>query len=458
MRAGIILFISIFLTGTLYGEEGLKLGGDIRSNFYVGLVYGDIYNYFNSNVVTIKGEAKPSDNVQGLFELRFRNENISDVKYLSDLKYKEKVEPVSLQLYESYVQFNSLFIKELDLKAGRQRIAWGTADGFNPTDNFSPLDLEDPLDFKNRLSVWAISTDLYLSPFDLSLVIQPIFEPSLLPNLNMITADSNPLLSQYKERLQEPEIVLPEFRAKNLIYGIRFKYSGERFDSSISYYHGYSQIPVVKDIKIETGGFALKTITPVLSYVEEDVIGLDFAVNAFDVGLFGEFACIFPEAIEPTYFVNGNELNKENKRAFGIPEGTLSVEDSPFLKFSVGMDYTFKGGYYINLQYVRGFFNELSLSALNNYIFAYMRKEFFDSSLQIQPAVGFEFDSDYDEKFGGEKLRGEKAYLLSMEMSYIPFNTGKITLGGAMVRGDKGSNLKMFEKLDQIYLKFIVNF
>jgi len=453
-----LLFLFLFLPFQLAGSDNLNLGGSIRSNLYVGLVYGDIYNYFNSNVITLKGETKPEENIQGKFEIRIRNENISNVKYLNDLKYREYIEPVSMQLYEGYIQFSSLFIKEMDLRVGKQRIAWGTADGFNPTDNFSPMDLEDPLDFKNKLSIWAITTDLYFSPFNISLVLQPVFEPALLPNFNLISGESNQMMGQYSDKLQEPVVVLPEFRAKNLIFGSRLGYKGEIFDLSFSYYHGYTGIPVVREVKIETGGFALKSLTPILSYVSNDIIGMDMAMNLFDIGIFGELAYVMPEGIEPIYYINSSKINNEDKRIFGIPENDISVEDSTFLKFAGGFDYTFEGGYYINVQYVRGFFNELSKSRLNNYIFAYMNKDFFDSKLQIQPSFGMEFDSDNDKLFGLDDTDNEKAYLFSLEVNYIPFNTGVITLGGAMVRGDDGSNLKMFERLDQIYLKFRLDF
>ncbi|MGB9601012.1 MAG: hypothetical protein ACPL7I_10705, partial [Myxococcota bacterium] len=208
----------------------------------------------------------------------------------------------------------------------------------------------------------------------------------------------------------------------------------------------------------ETGGFALKSITPVLIYPSQDVLGLDFALNLFDIGLFGEASIVFPEEVVPVYYINNNRIEDKDKKTYGMVESGVSVEDKPFVRFAGGLDYTFKGGYYVNIQYVRGFFNELSKSALNNYIFAYMKKDFFDSVLEIQPSFGFEFDSDKDELFGSEKRRDEKAYILSLELNYIPFNTGKITLGGAMARGDDGSNLKMFEKLDQIYLRFRLDF
>ena len=457
---GIFVFhlLILFFSNTLYSNEAFKLGGDIRSNLYLGLVYGDVYNYFNSNVITLKGDVKPDENVSGYFELRVRNENIRELKSIDDLKLRESIEPISFQFYEAYIQFNSLFVKSLDFKVGKQRIAWGTADGFNPTDNFSPYDFEDPLDFKNKLSVWALNATLYLSPFDFSLILQPLFEPSLLPNFDLLGSQNSPLMAQYKDKLKTPEVRIPEQRAKNFIFGSRLKYKGEIFDVSLSYYHGYMNIPTLSELRIESANFALGSVTPVLSYPEQDVLGVDFALNLFDIGFFGEAAVVFPEETVPVYFINDNRIEDKDKRMYGLEGNGVSIEDKPFVKFVLGMDYTFKGGYYFNLQYVRGLFNELSYSALNNYVFMYMKKDFFDSRFEIQPSVGVEFDSDSDDVFGNKETNNEKAYILSLETNYIPFNTGKITLGGALARGEEGSNLKMFEKLDQIYLKFRLDF
>lgn len=458
-RRCVVLSILLLLSSIdMHAADLLKLNGDIRSNLYVGLIYGDIYNYFNSNVITLKGEAIPDENVSGRFEIRLRNENVSELKTLNNIKLREYAEPVSFQLYEGYIQFDSFLFGNLDLRVGRQRIAWGTADGFNPTDNFSPMDLEDPLDFKNRLSVNAIMANLYLNRIDISVVLQPVFQPAILPNLDLLGSQSNAMMTEYQERLQQPQIIVPEFKAKNFIYGFRIGHKEELVDLSFSYYHGYINIPVLRDIKIESSAFSLKSITPVLIFPKQDVIGLDTAMNLFDIGLFGEMALVFPQKVSPLYFINNTLIDDKDRRMYGLPEGGVSVEDMPFVKFAGGLDYTFRGGYYINVQYIRGFFNELSSSQVNNYIFVYMKKGLFDSRLELHPSFGFEYDTDNDTLFQMKQTDNEKAYIFSLEANYIPFTTGKITIGGAVVRGDEGSNLKMFEKMDQIYLRFRLDF
>lgn len=453
-----ISILLLFSSIDVHAADLLKLNGDIRSNLYVGLIYGDIYNYFNSNVITLKGEAIPDENVSGRFEIRLRNENISKLETLNSIKLREYVEPVSFQLYEGYIQFSSFLFENLDLRVGRQRIAWGTADGFNPTDNFSPIDLEDPLDFKNRLSVNAIMANLYLNCIDISGVLQPVFQPAILPNLDLLDSQSNTMMAGYQEKLQQPQIIAPEFKAKNFIYGLKIGHKGELMDFSLSYYHGYVNIPVLRDIKIESSGFSLKSITPGLVFPKQDVIGLDTAMNLFDIGLFGEMALIFPQKVSPLYYINDTLIDNKDRKMYGLPEGGVSVEDTPFIKFAGGVDYTFRGGYYINLQYIRGFFNELSSSQVNNYIFVYMKKDLFDSRLEIHPSFGFEYDTDNDTLFEMERTDDEKAYIFALEVNYTPFSTGKITIGGAVARGDEGSNLKMFEKMDQVYLRFRSDF
>jgi len=47
----------------------------------------------------------------------------------------------------------------LDIRIGRQRIAWGTADKLNPTDNLNPDDLEDIFDFGKHLDSNIVGGD-----------------------------------------------------------------------------------------------------------------------------------------------------------------------------------------------------------------------------------------------------------------------------------------------------------
>jgi len=52
-----------------------------------------------------------------------------------------------LQLREAYLDLNGLLHSSIDIRIGRQRIAWGSADRLNPSDNLNPQEFEDFWDF-----------------------------------------------------------------------------------------------------------------------------------------------------------------------------------------------------------------------------------------------------------------------------------------------------------------------
>ena len=76
-----------------------------------------------------------------------------------------------LELDQAYVD---LYSDLTDFRIGRQRIAWGTADGFNPTSYFSPLTLDLTRGLEGLVQpVTAIRTSTYFNVGTLSVVIVP---------------------------------------------------------------------------------------------------------------------------------------------------------------------------------------------------------------------------------------------------------------------------------------------
>ena len=65
-------------------------------------------------------------------------------------------------LREAYFEIKGFLLDNVDVKIGRQRIAWGTADELNPKDNIIPLDLSDIWDFSNHLGSDAVQLSVYL--------------------------------------------------------------------------------------------------------------------------------------------------------------------------------------------------------------------------------------------------------------------------------------------------------
>jgi len=137
---------------------------------------------WNENRLTLKLNKKITGNSKFYSEVWLRNIGLPDIISSEGLYNKGIVDPYNLEVREAYVQLFGFLTKNLDVKIGRQRIAWGTADKLNPTDNLNPYDLEDVLDFGRHRGSDAISLDYYFnSEFSLQGVFIPFFQPANIP-------------------------------------------------------------------------------------------------------------------------------------------------------------------------------------------------------------------------------------------------------------------------------------
>jgi hypothetical protein len=129
-----------------------------------------------------------------------------------------------------------------------------------------------------------------------------------------------------------------------------------------------------------------------------------------------------------------------------------------FFKITAGLDYTFPGGWYVNLQYLYGFFNEQNWDELHHYAILALRKPFFREKLLVQLSTGFELDAT---STSGDNRDGKSlgmAFLVNPEIHYSPIDAAKIILGGIVTRGHKGTSFSLFQSLTQVYLRAQVNF
>jgi hypothetical protein len=160
--------------------------------------------------------------------------------------------------------------ESVDVRVGKQIVAWGRADGINPTDNLTPRDLAVMLPFEDdqRLGLPAAKLDWIVRPENtLTLFATPYFEPSVIP-----------WPKQGAARIERR----PSRRVSNSQIGVRWNQVAEGFDWSISYFQGFSHLPSLVP-------------TPQQGVVEArydrlKVLGADFARNLGRFGVRGEIA------------------------------------------------------------------------------------------------------------------------------------------------------------------------
>lgn len=106
----------------------------------------------------------------------------------TDLFSPGSLAPVVLDLREAYFELNGFIFDNIDLKVGRRRIAWGTADKLNVVDNVNPMDLSDPWDFGRRLGSDGAQLNVYAAGLQITALAVAQFTPAVLPAGQWATA------------------------------------------------------------------------------------------------------------------------------------------------------------------------------------------------------------------------------------------------------------------------------
>lgn len=453
---------------------GVELGGSLGVENYLGLRHGDFYDFRNANWVRLELRLQPSDQSDALADFELRNTNFTQVQTVDQLWDRGSLDPVQWRVNQAYATlYGFLFDSDaltLDLRIGKQVLGWGKADGFNPSNLFDPLDLENPLDLRKHLGNVGLRATFTIAEEAavLEAVVAPRFLPSLLP-VELFLGD-NPLDSPLMPRLpaqaqqlieqlglavvppQAQQMVLqrPAFSAGEVLAGARLAFTLFASDWSLSYFHGRDNVPAVAGSRAriasgsdagcpDPGSSCLLVDEVSLNYPRLDVVGLNFRTDLWGMGLWGEAALVLPAGQRAPLQVSG------------LDGGSIEViSDEPFVKWVVGGEYTFSGGWYVNLQWLHGFFTEQTGHALHDYLFLVLRQSFLSERVKVELTLGGELDT----------TRGHRALggVLIAEVSYQPSEAVFVVLGYALARGQDDTTLSLFEPLDQLYGKLLLYF
>lgn len=368
------------------------------------------------------------------------------INSFNDLLESEKISPFRLYEREIYVEFPQLF-NFLDVKMGELIEKWGTADTFNPTDNINPYNLEDTLDFGESMPVPGIKVQArLLDRVTISALYLPIFRPAKLPlSATKAGPESFPIPDDARKLMEmfpsisdvitsiEKKPSLPPTTLRNSAFA--FKVGGNLLgvDLSLSYYHGREDMPVPSTAVID---FWNERGTVSLVYPKINALGFDLAtaIPGIDVGFWFEGCIFFPEEVREDFKV----------QLLGEPLSISFTKDlltSPYFKFTAGMDYTFPYGIYLNLQFIRGMFDEVGSEMIRNYIFAGIQDTFLSDRIRYRIFLGFTID--------------DKSYVLYPELAFLPYEEGEITLGGLVLGGSRTSKFgQPAAGEDEVFLRF----
>ncbi len=416
----------LFLLPALAFAQDVRLDGflqlDKRFNYGGGNVtMADFYNRFRLQV-----EASPGEQLYGFASADLRFYDFPRPNSLAGLEDLNQLFPAEASMWEVYVDVYGFLFPIFDLRIGKQRLSWGTADKLNPTDNLNPDDFSDLLSLGEKIPTWAVIGSLYLGDFVLTGVWLPSLTPALLPR-----EGESPFLDGGASGLKD-NLVLPAQRPENSMFAFKLEGSLGSLDFSLSYFNGYDDIPILRRANLDTGSLEL-------GFPRLQVVGADLATELLGIGFWAEGAMFLAEKVV-------------SQTISGAASYTaVELDDKLYFKFTIGADYTFPGGIYLNGQWMHGFFTERSSAGLNDYLFIRIEKKFFKDRIKIALGGGGEVDDwgAVDKSYG---------YGVFPELAYLAVDNLEIALGAFITGGERQTLLGSWQDAGQVYLRFKVNF
>jgi len=402
---------------------------------------GDDQYTWNENRLGLKINIQ-SDGASGYGELRFRHQGFADINQSDQLWDSDHIQPSRLEIYEGYIDIYGLLLDNLDMRIGKQRIAWGTADKLNVVDNLNPDDFEDILDFSQKLPTMSMRFDYYPGDFTVTAVIIPVFTPARSLPPSWQAPIRLPLSSDMDLRNLDDEVILPDnCPQESAAFGTRIQKTILDYDCSLSYVYGRDEwaIPTKMDI-VEDDASDSVDVNLTLKYPRQHVVGMDMAGTIGDIGVWAEGALFIPEDKIYT-IVNSSDST----------EWLLALDNKPYFKYVVGGDYTFRNGIYINAQYLHGFFTDRGAGNLEDYFLIAFEKKFFHEDLKVRTVFAAEV-ADFSD------LKNRSAFFGGPEITYYPKDNVELVAGSFLLGGDSSTQFGQFRSNDEIYIKVKYSF
>lgn len=287
----------LFISGPALAQKRFELGGFLEGS---AQVYPSAPNSSDAHAAgsgrfQLWSRAKLSSRIswRGRVDFRIDTHLDADRNSWADLSQRGLRQPAGA-LSEFYLD---LKLGRLDLRAGKQEIRWGRADGFNPTDNLVPYDYLDTFS-DERIPAPAVKADAYLARAHFEAVWLPYYTPTRLPLLGQRWFPRLPAAVQAPSAPGAPPSAIElsyrdaggTFPARTLgngQWGLRWNQIIPRAEFSISYFDGFDDLPFFRG-SLPPGPPFLVSLKR--EYYRLRAIGADFASELGAFGIRGETA------------------------------------------------------------------------------------------------------------------------------------------------------------------------
>jgi hypothetical protein len=438
--ADLLLALSLSALPTLaMASPGVEVTGSVLTDVRTGIEDGRLL--WNENRLALEVDASPGEDAHVFAEFWVRGSGFSQAESSADLMGldRRKSNPRDVVFREAYVDLYGIILPDLDLRIGRQRIAWGTGDQINPTDNINPDDFEDIWDFGRHVPGNSVLATYYRGAVTLSGVFVPAFAPATFPPARwagaLASAGALPdglTVSGMSDRLHMPDETLK----KGASAAAKAAWPLLGYDLSLSCYRGRSDIPLASRVVLTPGAASGVHVASELVYPRLTVVGADMSGAVGSVGVWAEMAVSFPDEVRLT--IDGSAVGE-------ALQTSVALEGDPFVKYVVGADYTFHSGLYVNGQFVHGFAHELGADALHDYLAGGVEKRLRHDTVKLTLAAAAEtprLEDSFD----------DLAIVGMPEIAYYPADGSEVALGVRLIQATGETSFGQLDDMDEVYL------
>jgi len=415
MKKIVVVMIGIasllFISGNVCLSEEIELGGDISHNLFY---------------LSREGELAQNITQYGLF-LKKNFRGGKGKVYLSfkggyDSIMEDSIEPVKLD--EVYAD---IYLKNTDLRVGRQVVSWGTADGINPTNYINPRELSLTETEPRGKPLACLKATYYGKKADMTGVIVFDFEPQALPE--ELEVGIGQVIPGFGGFPSPPEI---GNTLDNMEFALKVEKRIADWDTKLSYFHGWEDYPALW-IELQPGvppQFEAKS-----QYQQVDKVGLATAGSLKKIGLWSEMAYVMPREIE------------------GMRNAFISFSmNKPYLQAVVGADYTF-GKIYVEGQYIY-YQNSSLLSPYNQY----EAGEEITAGNYLMVQSSREVNQVHSLRLGGMVNLQDSSYTLMPQYTYAINEVTDLSLRAVLFFGEEGTEFGRLKSGEFIDLGIKISF